>query len=280
MKKNINDISEIPEWFEDHKYDGIENLSLLEILENLKARERFFKISKIPKETFPKEWKNIYKIRKDPLSAPYLEEFRRIKNSKDRYDSIFNKNTVIPMTTASLCHIHSIIPEDDIKNANEYIEDVFVNNTSKYSEIKYRALEPLKNFISKNNEFIKDKEYLEVDISLPSNVLIEHFSQYINKIQKEKGITSINKKLKVIEKEIEHISRYKILQYLDLTIWANEKNISITNDLMVDILFLEDDTKDEASIRKTINPKAIKAISSNILNLFESVVLSQLKFSE
>ncbi|HBQ0113170.1 TPA: DUF6387 family protein [Klebsiella variicola] len=95
--------------------------------------------------------------------------------------------------------------------------------------------------------------FLSIDVSVPDDILLSEFKRLIPTWREELNVEkshSINSSWAVIRKKI---IEYKVLPYLDLTIWANANNITIPHGVMAVALFPYGE-RDLFSIAQTIKP--------------------------
>lgn len=96
--------------------------------------------------------------------------------------------------------------------------------------------------------------FLEVDLDTPDEILIEDFKRLLPIWRKEIGVNSVDIPLsnswEVVKKKI---IEYKVLPYIDLTIWANANKITIPHGVMAVALF-PDGERDSIAMPQTIKP--------------------------
>ncbi len=79
--------------------------------------------------------------------------------------------------------------------------------------------------------------FLSIDVSTPDDILLSEFKRLIPIWRKELNVEkrpSVNSSWAVIKKKI---LKYKVIPYIDLTIWANANNIIIPHGIMSIALF-------------------------------------------
>lgn len=122
---------------------------------------------------------------------------------------------------------------------------------------------------------IGDKEslFLSIDVSTPDDILLSEFKRLIpiwrNELNVEKRL-SVSSSWAVIKKKI---LDYKVIPYIDLTIWANANNIVIPHGVMAIALFPYGE-RDLFSIIQTIKPFV------ETLVMFESLEKLRLEISK
>ena len=99
-----------------------------------------------------------------------------------------------------------------------------------------------------------------VQIDLPDAVLIEDFKNWLSHIKKKRTAPAVEKRYR--RADFESWVAYGVLPFLDLLIWAKEKNVCIPNRVMADAVF-QPWERDAETIRKTIAPLAMRLISES-----------------
>lgn len=95
--------------------------------------------------------------------------------------------------------------------------------------------------------------YLKVNLNGTNQQIIDDFSKWL-KVQKSKKRKTINKRFS--ESDLAKWHRYRVLSYIDLSIWARLNNKNITNALFFNALFPhEEGITPDTRIGKTVKRK-------------------------
>ncbi|MEG7508391.1 DUF6387 family protein [Serratia marcescens] len=94
--------------------------------------------------------------------------------------------------------------------------------------------------------------FLEVDLDTPDDLLVEDFKRLLPIWRRELGLDSVDIKInnawEVVRKKI---LEYKVIPYIDLTIWANINKLTIPHGVMAVTLF-PDGERDGFGIAQTV----------------------------
>ncbi|MBL0880397.1 DUF6387 family protein [Serratia ureilytica] len=96
--------------------------------------------------------------------------------------------------------------------------------------------------------------YLEVDLDTPDDLLVEDFKRLLPIWRSELGLDSVDVKInnawEVVRKKV---LEYRVIPFLDLTIWANINKFTIPHGVMAVALFPDGD-RDGFGIAQTVKP--------------------------
>jgi hypothetical protein len=103
---------------------------------------------------------------------------------------------------------------------------------------------------------------IHVDLNLPDQLLIKQFESRLSQLRKD-----IHSNFLALQSRtsMESFSKYAVLPYLDLSIWAEQEKISIPNRVMADAIFPLGEGGEE-NIRKTTKPLSKQLLTDDSLN--------------
>ena len=115
---------------------------------------------------------------------------------------------------------------------------------------------------------------IAVDLNASDKTILNDFAKWLEEARK---YYSALKRKHITDSDMRDWSEYKVLQYLDLSLWAKLANIEISDAVMGRALFPEEyDVALAERIRKVVRHKAKTVISSS----FVWAILSQIESSE
>jgi hypothetical protein len=123
----------------------------------------------------------------------------------------------------------------------------------------------------------RKKDKAEVNFSLPDKVLIESFKEYLKHTRER--YPELRKPSPIKKPNYNDWIKYAILPYIDLTIWAKEQSVSITNRVYSSAIFDEFENEgefDENTVRRTTKTKANSILTSSYLDLLSAVVAKEI----
>jgi hypothetical protein len=286
MTKRIKHVSELPEWFKLSNYKEVKNFTLSNWCEQIQGRILFLQayISIFTSsDTNTHEYKlrtssllqlALHNIRSNPLEIYQGEHLRNfldeVEPSIEPF-SPFSYLGVFEFTGNDLLSLLKTLPNDYLKSMME-----LVNSTSTPdSEDALSPDEPEwlnKPLFNPSSHINSVYDPVIVNLSIPDNILIEHFKTYLKmrNIQKKSNENHIKRFSK---SDQENWHRFGVLPFLDLEIWAIENDVNIPYRVFADAIF-PDGTCGEETIRKTTLPM-VKQLSTDEFLLYLAAQATQ-----
>lgn len=255
MKKN-----NIPEWFDLNDYENLKYMN--------RNQWRLVWLDRLNAYRYLKERKNISSIDKKVISELPL----KIKENIFRDDFISYKNIIWTLDESFIFFTYQIAKIwgnnqfikvlDDVgryveeskrkKGEIEYILDEV--SISDYEELNLDNTEMLKKI---NNHF---GLIVSIDTNFSDEVILCRFKEILSSYRKEK---EENGKI-ISENEIKSLIVYKVIPYIDLTLWGMMTGKKIRDQEMADALFPDEyDISRIDTIRQTVKKKALSLLSAS-----------------
>jgi hypothetical protein len=287
--KRIRHVSALPEWYSLAKYKKAESLDAAGWYEQLLVRRRLLSIVGLAR----KESSGTNGLAPLGIQATELIELTRTtpiislkKNSSLRplvygirltADGSLSSNPsysrgVHVITVRSFYETERLVQKEKRDYAREYFNR-HESGDWVYFE-KYKPMDwmdkPIDAF-SRNRDFSAN---VRVNLSLPDNVLQEHFKELLKDIRTAFATTggpSENKQ----RLDFEAWQSLGILPYLDLRVWELEDGIKIPNRVIADAIFPRGQGGEE-TVRKTTTKIAEKLLTSEHLETLAAIAAQQI----
>jgi len=280
---------ELPAWFKLSRYEKLDRIELGEWLRNLFRRARYLNGNRILEE----DRKQIECLLRENTWPPLIFTFND-KNVQETMKIKFpdpakplETLTVNSLQTGSIAALFNVISymistgKDELsRQMAEAVEYVERDTEDKREE----SNEELDNFLNQPFElllksFIKDfaaeknrvSLLVEVRLSAPDKVIVEDFSRWLTAARREFDFPA--EKI-FTEAKREDLINYRVLPYLDLTLWAALEQVTIPNAVMAEALFPDAGVDAPYRVRRVTKPKADWAIQWSVLRALHNQLVS------
>jgi hypothetical protein len=253
----------LPDWFNLENYNDTELLSPYEWYINLKQRSRFFMYQRF--------------IKYGPFWRP-LEEFEsklnKVVNEIVTKPLLKSSDEVKIFTNEPL--VRSLTNGDFIRNF-ESLQDSAPLIYLEFMQLKKQHEKSVYLKLYSHEEFNKESKphnfaYLSVDLHAAEEQIIEDFKKCLKNIRKNMQHPTVKKIFS--SKDFNQWHEYKILPYLDLTIWGTFSGQKFTQALIGNALFHDEVELDTTErIRRTTKPKADWLMRPSILDALKKQIL-------
>jgi hypothetical protein len=292
--KTIKTTDDLPEWFNIAEYEfteKLDNAGWLMALSQRKTHNYFLSVLQARKKhgglrprVYSQQaelYKNLLSLRENPSFCPTDKTQILALLNGEYLIYIFSADTkyagIEPFTWRKLLYKESLIAEDkksDLKNGlyedgkNLSVQLSKVLNTAVYHSFQQDAEYKI---LKEDTFFHTRNDVVEVDFSLPDKVLIAQFENYIKNRRSEcSTLAETDKPQKINFKKW---NDFQILPYLDLTLWALENNLTITNRVMAEAIYSEGDNKDTETVRKTTIKLAEKSLYNQTFAMLKTAIV-------
>ena len=276
---------ELPEWFKLSRYEKLEQLELRDWLPNLAIRAQYLSGFRSPAEhrnviedMFREDGKlslifdfsdgDIPESMKPNILDPAKSlKTLTVKSLRARYVAwIFNNishgEDELSRKVAEAAEYLKPDNEDRHKESNEDLEkfldrpfDLLVKNHVKdYATSKARG-----------------RLRVEVDLEAPDKVIIDDFSRWLAAARSEFDLPA---QKFFTEAKRDDLVTYRVLPYLDLTLWAALEQVTIEHAVMAEALFPHGGVDTPYRVRRVTKPKAEWAIQGTVLQALYKQIIS------
>lgn len=252
--------SNIPEWFNLNDYENLKYMS--------RNQWRLVWLDRLNAYRYLKERKNTSSINKKLISELPL----KIKENIFRDNLISYKDTICEFDETLIFFTYQIakiwgndrfikvlddvghyVEESKIKK--EEIDDILDEvSISDYQELNLDNTEMLKR-INSNLGLI-----VSIDTNFSDEVILKRFKEVLSSYRKER---EENGKI-ISENEIKSLIGYKVIPYIDLTLWGMMTGKKIRDQEIADALFPDEyDISRIDTVRQTVKKKALSLLSNS-----------------
>lgn len=268
-------MNELPDWYKLENYEAAKSLDAAGWYEQLLVRhdiKKFLKsnISDVIKDQFKLIQKSpiVYVDDNASFGAFFLtDKLYELKAKKPNYSL-----GVHSLTVQELYIIENDIEDEKRTYARNYFRNRF--NMFLIPPLDYPDSYPFKPWLHEPVGSIKKSQesnlHVSVDMELPDSVLIEQFKQLLSHIR-ESSKSNVNKHKLNMESWI----NFGVLQYLDLSAWAEIEDVKIPNRVMADAIFQVGEGGEEV-VRKTTQKLAEEMLTENHLNKLAAIAAHEI----
>ena len=280
---------ELPAWFKLSRYEKLDRLDVKDWLPNLFLRARYLNRNVVLEEYR----KDIECMLRENTWLPLIVSF----NDKDipKFMKFMNRNVTAPAKPLETATVHSMQVGDIVVLSNmisagkdelsrqmaEAAEYLKRDNEGKRKEIN----EDLENFLARPFELlmkspvkdygtakIRERLHVEVDLAAPDKVIIDDFSSWLSAARSEFDLPA---QKFFTEAKQDDLIAYRVLPYLDLTLWAALEQVTIEHAVMAEALFPHAGVDTAYRVRKVTKVKADWAIQWTVLRALYKQIASE-----
>lgn len=292
-KPIIRSVRELPEWFNIRKYDDAHKLkadSWYDLLLQRWSHDYYIELCGIEEYKKSSFFNALEQLRDEPLSLLKDEaliigfgggKLASLKYDKDDFAASYYG--INPLTFRRMYQYEAHL-EPEIKKRLRYVidkiwgGDFFLRKMTKKEEkeilwAKPQIDKPFKDTLrafgkDRTYEWIANFETVEIDLTIPDNILIEQFTSYLNHIRKKNPENAAIPTRKM--PEFRKWADYGLLPYLDLKLWEKEQEIVLPNRVIADAIF-DDGEKGEEVVRKTTKRIAQQVMDQKYIQFVSTV---------
>ena len=232
---------ELPAWFKLSRYDKLDQIELRDWFPNLAIRS-FYLRKKCDLEKYRKEIEaQLHENGNRPLICPYDPAFVEAWILDPRHidrETPLKTLTVKPMTVYDVAWLFGWVSAGKVELTRRISEAAGDLNRGDIDDETYEFLRQPINVLTKHSpEKIFASEgclSVDVDLAAPDKVIIDDFSRWLAAARSEFDLPA----QKVFtEAKRDDLVNYRVLPYLDLTLWAGLEQVTISHAVMADALF-------------------------------------------
>ncbi|WP_321842641.1 DUF6387 family protein [Burkholderia cepacia] len=254
-----------PDWFDLAKYAQVGDLDIWgwhwNIMKRLRLRDswRFKLPDDFPFEKnqdFEDQEKRSIKLEFEKhLQYPVVPRRAPTSTVQDGSRSLVNDMTVID----TLYHAESLLESDNYARAFEAHKYSMSISEDWASHEALKKAAPADDSV---NDFLMKKfpgssryVYAEIDIQAPIDKLVESFRRWILDVKQSRG-QCYSKKRQFTDVDFSKWTRYRLLAYFDLMLWAEMEGVNLHHDEYVRRLFPDRDGDVMSFFRRTVKDEA------------------------
>ena len=259
MNVSIKHINELPHWFDLAKYDSTNKLDAAGWYEQLIVRHGvlfyFINNRKTRSKSFETALKKLFET---PIIDLMADRELEVLFANGQLQELRSKNIRytlgVHMTTVRQHYQTEFNTEIEKRNyARNFFKDVYEEDWDKIlsdGKLRYPCQdwidEPIDNIRSDAHNYFLN---INVNMALPDKVLIEQFTKLVAGLRAvlDEGGVSIHSKLRI---DFENWTKFAVLPFIDLSIWAMSEGKKIPNRVMADAIFKMGEGGEEV-VRKT-----------------------------
>lgn len=276
---------ELPAWFKLSRYEKLDRIELRDWLPNLFMRARYLSGNRILEEHRRQIECLLRENTWPPLIVSFNDKDIRATMKLPRMDPTkpLETATVQSLQAGAIVVISNMIFDSkdefsrQMAEAAEYLKR---HNEGKHKEIN----EDLENILSQPFELlmkshlkdyaaskIRERLHVEIDLRAPDKVIIDDFSTWLAAARSEFDLPA---QKFFTEAKRDDLIAYRVLPYLDLTLWAALEQVTIPNAVMADALFPDAGVDAPYRVRKVTKVKADWAIQWTVLQALKTQLIS------
>lgn len=267
-QKKVAKFKDLPPEFALEKYEDVRHFRLIDWLSNLQTRL----ILEQPRPYAREKCNPVEVCRKlldSPLFAPHESELLRVLDAVE----------VSTVRDFKAC--------DLFWPAREYMDGRFAKIMGTPTSISVEELAPDDPFLDglempfykllDDCKIVYDGELItKVNLNATDDNLTRDFAAWLARTRQATGITTAKKQFD--QRDFDQWEKYRILPYLDLTMWARVNNVQLTQQTLGEALFPNEiDVSLAERIRKVIDPVARKMRSQVFLETLRSQLANGMK---
>lgn len=249
----------LPEWYNLNKYEKTKELTLAGWYEQFHIRYMCQKLLQIKalQSSFDKNFfEALNLIRNNPIvditSNPLLQRFFDSPTMAElREKRPHHSFGIKSLTVRNLYGMENNIEKTKRDQARNYFEEVsnyagrgFYNPSHKYQEwFDDPVSSVLENPLSSGAN-------IRIDLNLTDKNILEELKKRLPKLREEAGTNPLKGKSRRAM-DLEDLTKFAVLPYLDLQIWAQEKGISIPKRIIAGAIYPNDE-RGENDIKTTV----------------------------